>query len=51
MRDKGTILRLCGNKDMEVYVDAGFSGNWYGADYRNRDIARSRNLYIIIYEG
>jgi hypothetical protein len=50
-RDKGTILKPNGDKDMEVFVDADFSGNWDGAESHNRDTARSRHGYIIMYAG
>ena len=50
-RDKGTILKPNGDKDMEVFVDADFSGNWDGAESYNRDTARSRHGYIIMYAG
>jgi hypothetical protein len=50
-RDKGTILKPNGDKDMEVFIDADFSGNWDGAESHNRDTARSRHGYIIMYAG
>ena len=50
-RDKGTILKPNGDKDMEVFVDADLSGNWDGAESHNRDTARSRHGYIIMYAG
>jgi hypothetical protein len=51
-RDKGTILRPVDNKDLEVYVDADFSGNWEseGAAW-DMDTAQSRHGYIIMYAG
>jgi hypothetical protein len=50
-RDEGTMLKLNGDKDMEVFVDADFSGNWDGAESHNRDTARSRHGCIIMYAG
>jgi Reverse transcriptase (RNA-dependent DNA polymerase) len=50
-RDKGMILRPLENKDLEVYVDADFAGNWNPAEGSKRDTARSRHGYIIAYAG
>ena len=50
-RDKGTILRPEHNRDLEVYVDADFAGNFDKSDTQNRDTARSRHGYIIMYKG
>ena len=51
-RNKGTILKPQKNKGLEVYVDADFSGNWDPkAPHMDRDTARSRHGYIIMYEG
>jgi transposase InsO family protein len=50
-RDKGTILRPCDDKDMEIYVDADFAGNWDANETWDRDTARSRHGYIISYAG
>jgi hypothetical protein len=50
-RDKGTMLKPNGDKDMEVFVDADFSGNWDGAKSHTRDTARSRQGHIIMYAG
>jgi len=52
-RDKGTILRPVKGKDLEVYVDADFAGNWNAkeAALNDRDTARSRHGYIITYAG
>ncbi len=38
-------------KDLEVYVDADFSGNWDPKEAQDRDIARYRHGYIITYAG
>jgi hypothetical protein len=40
-RDKGTILKPCHDKDMEIYVDTNFAGNWDAAETWDRDTARS----------
>ena len=50
-RDKGTILRPREDKDMEIYVDADFSGNWDSTETWDRDTACSRHGYIISYAG
>jgi hypothetical protein len=51
-KDKGTILKPVSEKDLEVFVDADFSGNWdpKDADW-DTDTARSRHGYIITYAG
>jgi ATP-binding cassette subfamily B (MDR/TAP) protein 1 len=50
-RNQGTILGIDKSKDMEVYVDADFSGNWDLKESQYRDTARSRHEYIIMYAG
>ena len=50
-RSKGTILRPQLDKDLEVYVDADFAGNYDCMDTESRDTARSRHGYIIMYKG
>ena len=50
-RDKGTILRPNGEKQLEVYVDADFSGNWDPKEKWDRDTARSRHGYFVMYAG
>ena len=50
-RDKGTILIPNLSKDMEVYVDADFAGNFDSQDTQSRDTARSRHGYIVLYKG
>jgi hypothetical protein len=51
-KDQGTILRPVPEKDLEVYVDADFSGNWEPANAEwDTDTARSRHGYIITYAG
>ena len=48
-RDKGTILNPKMVKNIEVYVDAYFSGNWYQHDSLERGTKQSRYGYIIMY--
>lgn len=36
---------------MEVYVDANFSGNWHAEESWDRDTARSRHGFIVMYAG
>ena len=50
-RDKGTILTPNHEKGFEVYVDADFAGNFDRTNTQNRDTARSRHGYIIMYKG
>ena len=46
-KDKGTILKPNKEKDLVVYVDASFSGDWVQQDSSNTDTTRSRYGYII----
>jgi hypothetical protein len=39
------------SKDLEVYVDADFSGNWDPKEAQDRNTAWSRHGYIITYGG
>ena len=50
-KDKGTILRPDIKRNMEVYVDADFAGNFDKHDTRDRDTARSRHGYIVMLHG
>ena len=50
-RDKGFILKPTKGKDMEVFVDAYFAGNWDSNDSQDQDTARSRHGYIVAYQG
>ena len=50
-RDKGIIMRPERTKDLEMYVDADFSGNWKKEESHVRDSARSRHGYVITYHG
>ena len=50
-RSKGLILNP-NEKGLEIYVDADFSGNWDPKNpEQDRDTARSRHGYIIMYHG
>jgi hypothetical protein len=48
---KGTILGPVKGKDMEVYVDADFSGNWDSKETQDVDTVQSRHGYLISYAG
>jgi Reverse transcriptase (RNA-dependent DNA polymerase) len=50
-RDKGFILHPEREKGLELYVDADFSGNWNHKEADDRDTARSRHGYFIMYAG
>jgi hypothetical protein len=50
-RDEGTMLKPNGDKDMEAFVDADFSGNWDGAESHNQDTTRSRHGCITMHAG
>ena len=50
-RGKGTILGPSANRNLEVYVDADFSSNWDPKETHDRDTARSRHGYYIMYAG
>lgn len=51
-RDKGTIMSPSSDKELEVFVDASFCGDWDPAEAaRDRHTARSRHGYIINYAG
>ena len=50
-RDKGFIFKPTKGKDMEVFIDADFSGNWESKESQDRDIERYRHGYIISYKG
>jgi hypothetical protein len=51
-RDKGTIMRPIPGKDLEVFVDASFCGDWDPREAAlDRDTARSQHGYIIEYAG
>jgi hypothetical protein len=51
-RDKGTVMNPIQGKELEVYVDASFCGDWDPVEAaQDRDTARSRHGYIINYTG
>jgi Reverse transcriptase (RNA-dependent DNA polymerase) len=51
-RHKGTIMHPLPEKELEVYVDASFCGDWDPVEAAgDRDTARSRHGYIINYAG
>jgi hypothetical protein len=51
-RDKGTVYRPDPSRILEVYVDSDFAGNWNRIEAStDRDTARSRHGYIIMYNG
>ena len=39
------------SKELEMYVDTDFAGNWAKSDSGNRDNARSRHGYFITYKN
>jgi Reverse transcriptase (RNA-dependent DNA polymerase) len=51
-KDKGTIMKPMSGRDLEVYVDASFCGDWCKEEAAmDRDTARSRHGYVIQYAG
>lgn len=48
-RNKGMILRPDGKFGLDVYVDADFAGNWDPKESQDRDTARSRHGYFIMF--
>jgi hypothetical protein len=51
-RDKGMIYKPNLERGLEVFVDADFAGNWNKEEApTDRDTARSRHGYIIMYAG
>jgi hypothetical protein len=50
-RDKGTIYRPTHARGLEVFVDASFSQDWNKNECLDRDTARSRHGYYIMYAG
>jgi len=50
-RDKGMILKPTAERGLEVFVDADFAGNWDQDETDDRDTARSRHGYLIMYAG
>ena len=49
--DKGIIMSPNDSVDLQLFVDADFSGNWTQLESNDRDSARSRHGYIITYNG
>ena len=45
----GLILKPEPDKELQVYVDADFAGNWDQKETMHRDTARSRHGYIVKY--
>jgi hypothetical protein len=51
-REKGIILRPDDTKDLEVFCDVDFTGNWDKDEAAtDRDTARSRHGYVVNYDG
>jgi hypothetical protein len=51
-KDKCTIMRPMSGRDLEVYMDTSFCGDWYREEgATDRDTARSRHGYVIQYAG
>ena len=50
-RDKGLIIRPSNARELEVFVEADFAGNWDKNEAWDRDTARSRHGYIVSYHG
>jgi hypothetical protein len=49
-KDKGTIMKPIPEKDLEVFVDADFNGNWDPKDANwDTDTARSRHGRVYYY--
>ena len=50
-RTGGLILRPKMDRELEIYVDADFAGNWDPKESDQRDTARSRHGFVIMYKG
>ena len=50
-KNKGLIIRADPSKDLQMFVDADFAGNWDRKESDKRDTARSRHGYVIKYGG
>jgi hypothetical protein len=50
-REKGLIIKPRKDRELEVYVDADFAGNWDQEETDDRDTAMSRHGYLIYYAG
>ena len=49
--DKGVILKPDTNKELKLFVDADYAGNWDPNESQHRDTSRSRHGYYITYAG
>ena len=49
--NEGTTLQPEKGRGLEVRIDADFEENWNRSDSEERDSARSRHGYVIMYEG
>ena len=50
-RDRGIIMKPVDKRDLEMYIDADFAGNWKKDEADDRENARSRHGYFIMYKG
>ena len=50
-KEQGMILKLVKGKELELYVDVDFAGNWDSKETEDRDTARSRHGYVAMYAG
>ena len=50
-RNEGIIMQPKVSNDLELYVDADFAGNWVKTESSDRDTARSRHGYVVMYHG
>ena len=50
-RKRGFILHPVKGNELDLYVDADFAGNWKREESNNRDNARSRHGYFIMYKN
>ena len=50
-RYKGLIVRPSNARELEVFVDVDFAGNWDKNEAWDRDTARSQHGYILSYHG
>ena len=49
--NEGITLQPEKVRGLEVWVDPDFAGNWNRSEIEDRDTARSRHGYVIMYEG
>ena len=49
--NQGIIMHPNIDKDLQMYVDADYAGNWHKEESHDRDTARSRHGYIITYHN